>query len=92
MPVVKPMNPKKTVVPTNRLDYSMQTIRKNTSNTQQYHSFLLRIWRDDETIPWRIQIEDSHTNEVIGFHSVAMFKQFLDEQFSAKGDENIEIT
>ncbi len=48
---------------------------------RRYHSYLLRIWREDEKTPWRIQIENPHTHEIIGFSSLEKFKIFLDERF-----------
>lgn len=63
---------------------SMQAPQSNTkmdNTSRRYQAFLLRIWRDDETTAWRIQIENPHTNEVVGFPSLAKLKLFLDEQF-----------
>lgn len=70
------------------LDYSMQDTSDNTLPTRKYHAFLLRVWRDNELSPWRIQIEDPYTNEVIGFSSLAKLKLFLDEQFSTQGGDD----
>lgn len=58
---------------------------------RRYHSFLLRIWREDESTPWRIQIENPHTEEVIGFPSLSKLKIFLDEQFPVKGGDGAVI-
>lgn len=57
-------------------------------SARRYHSYLLRIWREDEQMPWRIQIENPHTHEVIGLQSLPKLKEFLDEQFPAKGGNN----
>jgi len=46
----------------------------------RYHSYLLRLWRDDDTSPWRVQLEDPHTGERRGFSSVEKMIAFLDSQ------------
>lgn len=67
----------------NPLDYSMHF---KPAIRQQYHSFLLRMWREDETTPWRIQIENPHTHEIVGFQNMEKFMRFLNEQaLSSKG-------
>lgn len=73
---------------TNPIPSPNYSTRDATNNTRGYHAFLLRVWRDDELSPWRIQIENPHTDEVIGFSSIAKLKFFLDEQFPAKQGEN----
>lgn len=64
---------------------------KGCPPVRSYHSYLLRIWREDEQMPWRIQIENPHTNEVIGFQSLPKLKAFLDEQFPIKGGNTTDI-
>lgn len=59
---------------------------KECPPVRRYQSYLLRIWREDEQTPWRIQIENPHTHEVIGFQSLPKLKAFLDEQFPLKED------
>ena len=66
-------------------------VSKELQPVRRYHSYLLRIWREDEQTPWRIQIENPYTHEVIGFQSLPKLKAFLDEQFSVKGGDNTEI-
>ncbi|MCB9134952.1 MAG: hypothetical protein H6636_05975 [Anaerolineales bacterium] len=51
-----------------------------TSTNLHYHAFLLRFWRDDETVPWRIQLEDPHTGERRGFTSIEQMVAYLDER------------
>ncbi|GAB4581706.1 MAG: hypothetical protein Fur0022_44560 [Anaerolineales bacterium] len=48
-----------------------------------YHSFLLRIWRDDEQTPWRVQLEDPHTGERRGFTSIEQMVTYLDKHLEA---------
>jgi hypothetical protein len=60
-----------------------------------YHSFLLRLWRDDETSPWRVQLEDPHTGERRGFSSMEKMVEFLDcrmEGALAERDETDQAT
>lgn len=45
-----------------------------------YHAFLLRLWRDDETVSWRIQLEDPHTGERRGFASLEQMVAYLRER------------
>lgn len=42
-----------------------------------YHVYLLRLWRDDEATPWRIQAEDPHTGEVLAFPDLEDLFTFL---------------
>jgi len=62
---------------------------KNSSSL--YQSFLLRIWRDDEHTPWRLQLEDPHTGERRGFATLQQMVEFLGQQMekfnSEKGDK-----
>ncbi len=64
------------------------SLSKESAPARRYHSYLLRIWREDEQTPWRIQVENPHTHEVIGFQSLPKLKAFLDEQFlNKRGDD-----
>lgn len=58
-------------------NYSMQGKR---ISPRLYHSYLLRIWREDGTTPWRIQLEDPHTHTALGFQNLEKLMQFLDEK------------
>lgn len=49
----------------------MTTIRSD------YHVYLLRLWRDDEATPWRIQAEAPHTGEVLAFADLESLFIFL---------------
>ncbi|NUM43370.1 MAG: hypothetical protein HUU38_01585 [Anaerolineales bacterium] len=50
------------------------------AQSSHYTSFLLRLWRDDEHTPWRIQLEDPHTGARHGFASMERLVAFLDQQ------------
>lgn len=39
-------------------------------NSFEYHSFLLRLWRDDQSSPWRISLQNTSTGERKGFTSL----------------------
>lgn len=59
---------------------------KGCPPVRRYHSYLLRIWREDEQMPWRIQLEDPNTHELIGFQNMEYLLCFLNEQvFHSKG-------
>ena len=35
-------------------------------------------------MPWRVQLENPHTNEILGFPTLAKLLVFLDEQFTTQ--------
>ena len=72
-----PMAAKKQRSSKPRSNYSTQTL---AVSSRKYHSYLLRIWREDDLTPWRIQIENPHTHEVIGFQNIEKLVCFLNEQ------------
>jgi hypothetical protein len=57
-------------------NYSMST-------TRCYQSYLLRIWREDDSLPWRAQVENPSTNETHGFPTLKALLDFLEEQSEA---------
>ncbi len=57
--------------------------------TPRYHSYLVRFWRDNEDSPWRVQMEDPHTGERLGFSSVKAMNAFLEKQLQ-EGSKPIE--
>ena len=56
---------------------------KNPSS--HYQSYLLRIWRDDEHTPWRIQLEDPRSGHQQGFSTMRKMVEFLEQKI---GDIN----
>ena len=48
-------------------------------SSPNYYAFLLRCWREDESTPWRVTLEDPHNSETIGFASLQSLFDFLDE-------------
>lgn len=55
-------------------NYSMPT-------TRRYQSYLLRIWRENDSLPWRAQVENPSTNETHGFPTLKALLVFLEERF-----------
>ena len=53
--------------------------------SREYHVYLLRLWRDDESTPWRIQAEDPHTGEMFGFADLESLFAFLQRQTGQDG-------
>lgn len=50
----------------------------------RYHSFILAVWQEGQPLPhappvWRYSLENPHTGERVGFHSVAELNRFLDQ-------------
>ncbi|HNB41129.1 MAG TPA: hypothetical protein PLG52_06495 [Anaerolineales bacterium] len=50
------------------------------NSLRRYHSYLLRIWCEDDMLAWRFQLEDPNTHEVIGFQNMEKLLCFLNEQ------------
>jgi hypothetical protein len=48
------------------------------ASAREYHAFLLRIWCEDETATWRVQIENPHTCETFFFSDLENLFAFLD--------------
>jgi len=64
-------------------DYSTQSTTDIVIPLRHYHAYLLRVWREDELTPWRVQLENPHTHEVLGFPTLEKLLIFLDEKFPA---------
>ncbi|HRQ25345.1 MAG TPA: hypothetical protein PLF42_18100 [Anaerolineales bacterium] len=60
---------------------------ENKNTSRNYHAYLLRIWREEESMPWRVQIEDPTTDETVGFPTLAELLSFLNGQFKEKQQE-----
>ncbi len=48
-----------------------------SNNLQHYHAYLLRIWREEEGMPWRATLQNPHTGEQEGFASVEQLINFI---------------
>jgi hypothetical protein len=42
-----------------------------------YHAYLLRIWRDGQESPWRTSLVDPHSGEKMSFASLEQMWSFL---------------
>jgi len=56
-------------------------VKKETTIT--YLAYLLRLWRDDETAPWRVTLEAADDGKRFGFASLKMLFLFLEKQTGA---------
>jgi hypothetical protein len=56
-----------------------------TQQTRDYHSFLLRIWREKSDNRWHMTIENPHTQERTAFGDLERFIQFLRDLTAQQG-------
>jgi hypothetical protein len=54
----------------------------NRKDSADYKAFLLRVWREDDLSGWRALLEDPHTGQSIGFSSMQMLYEYLEENTS----------
>jgi hypothetical protein len=47
---------------------------------RNYAAFLLRLWREQDSAPWRATLQDPHTGERRSFGSLARLVAYLEEQ------------
>ena len=45
-----------------------------------YLAYLVRLWRDDETSPWRARVEEPHTGDRQAFPDLQSLFAFLEEE------------
>ena len=45
-----------------------------------YYAYLLRLWRENDSAPWRLTLQDSRTGEKIGFADLAQFTTYLEDK------------
>lgn len=57
-----------------------------------YLSYLLRLWRSDETAPWRASLEDARTHEQHAFAETERLFVFLCEQMHITDPEGSDPT
>lgn len=57
-----------------------------------YLSYLLRLWRNDATAPWRASVEDARTHEQHAFAEPERLFAFLREQMQAADLEESDPT
>jgi hypothetical protein len=76
------MTSKKTTRSTQPANYSTP-IPSNVSDDSErsYHAYLLRVWREDDSLPWRAQLESPNTGDVLGFATLEELLSFLGGRF-----------
>jgi len=47
------------------------------SQGSNYRAFLLRLWRDDQSSPWRAQLEEAHSSQQYNFNGIEPLVEFL---------------
>lgn len=47
------------------------------ATNQNYHSYLLRLWRDQPDDPWRAALQSTATGERINFAEIPQMVEFL---------------
>ena len=52
-----------------------------------YFSYLLRLWREGDTAPWRASLEDPHTGERRNFARVQDLFKAIEEETSKQVDK-----
>jgi hypothetical protein len=60
----------------------------STKDTADYQAFLLRVWREDTLSGWRVQLEDPHTGQSIGFSSMKQLYEYLEKKTSDNLSDN----
>jgi len=53
-------------------------VKKET--TSNYLAYLLRLWRDNETAPWRATVEDARTGKSRSFANLKVLVAFLEKR------------
>jgi len=53
-----------------------------------YLAYLLRLWREGGTAPWRATLEDPHTGRRYGFADLRGLFAFLEEQTGADREQD----
>ncbi len=74
---------------TQQSDYSTHTPQPSgkPASTREYHAFLLRVWCEDETSTWRVQVDNPHTSETFFFSSIENLFTFLDVIIAKEKEE-----
>ena len=62
-----------------------------TSESPDYHAYLLRIWREEPAAPWRATLENAHTGQRCSFASIESLFHFLDQQTQAERPPHLPI-
>jgi hypothetical protein len=68
----------------------IQAKRGSMSSNPHYHSYMLRLWRDNANHPWRALLQCTATGEKLAFADILTLFAFLTEQL-ARGEEQGEL-
>ena len=52
-----------------------------------YYSYLLRLWREGDTAPWRASLEDPHTGQRRNFARLQDLFEVIEEETSGEVDK-----
>lgn len=58
----------------------------NEGSPKNYNAYLLRLWRDNEVMPWRAMLENPYTGEKQGFASLPLLFSYLETQTNSSVD------
>lgn len=58
------------------------------SQPSDYHSYLLRMWRDNPQAAWQATLQSTATEQVHHFTSVEHTRAFLKAQMAGEGDDS----
>ncbi len=76
------MTSKKTTRSTQSANYSTPAFSTESKEAvRKYHAYLLRVWREDDSLPWRAQLESPNTGDVLGFATLEELLSFLGGRF-----------
>lgn len=56
------------------------TTSQPSSYPTQYQAYLVRFWRDHETLAWRVMVQDVHSKERYQFANFALLLAFLEHR------------
>lgn len=58
--------------------------QKASSPATNYQAYMLRIWQEDEELPWRASLQNPHTGEQHHFATLSHLFAFLEAQTNEK--------
>ena len=50
---------------------------------EDYQAYLLRLWREDETSPWRASLQEARAGQLLNFASVAQLIAYIEQKTAA---------
>lgn len=52
----------------------------NNGRSDNYHAYLLRLWRDDDDAPWRASLQEAQAGHIHHFPTINHLIQFVNQQ------------